>query len=387
VGEQSFLKRRNRKESSLVDKQRILIVEDHASLREAIRRTLEGAGYAMMPCGDGVEALRVMEETPPDLIVADILMPKMDGYDFYHAVRARSEWTSIPFIFLTALAERQDRLRGKALGVESYLTKPVDPEELLITIRARLARAQAVQASAESILDEVKQQIVTVLGHEMRTPLTHISGYTELALQDIASLPPELLEKFLQSISQGTDRLTNLADDFLMLVRLDTGQTKQEYQQLAEARGDLDMIVDRTVDRYERRAAAKGLRLNSLVQPGLPPVQLCELLFFEALGRLIDNAVKFTQGEGKTVMVNAREAQGWIEVAVIDEGIGISAKELPHLFERFRQIDRERMEQQGVGLGLSIAQGLIHLHGGEIAVTSTPGEGSTFTIKLPVAEA
>ena len=103
-----------------------------------------------------------------------------------------------------------------------------------MTVRARLERTQAVQASSEAKLDTIKQQIVTALGHEMRTPLTYIRGYTELALEDVPSLPPEVLEEFLQGISLGADRLTRLAEDFLALVRLDTGQTEREFRQLVE---------------------------------------------------------------------------------------------------------------------------------------------------------
>jgi two-component system sensor histidine kinase/response regulator len=365
----------------------VLVVEDEPSLRKAIRLTLAAEGYVVLAANDGVQALQVMEEKTPGIIVADITMPRMDGYEFYHAVRARPEWTSIPFIFLTARAQRAEVIRGKALGVEDYLVKPVDPEELLVTVRARLARAQAIQKKAEAELDEIKQQIVTVLGHEMRTPLTYIRGYTELALEDIPSMSPELLEEFLQSISQGADRLTKLTDDFLTLVRLDTGQAESEFRQLVEIHRDLDTIVTRVVGQYEPLAAAKGLALKSRVKPNLPPVALCEVLFADALGRLIDNAIKFSPDQGKQIVVHAQEVREWKEITVTDEGLGISPDEIPHIFERFRQVNRKKMEQQGVGLGLPIARGIIRLHGGEITVESALGQGSTFTIRLPRAEA
>jgi two-component system sensor histidine kinase/response regulator len=364
----------------------VLVVEDHSPLRMAIKGILENEGYAVLTAGDGNQALQEMEKTRPDIIVADIMMPGMDGYDFYDAVRARSEWMPIPFIFLTARAQRQDVIKGKSLGVEDYLVKPVDPEELLVTVRARLERTQAVQASSEAKLDTIKQQIVTALGHEMRTPLTYIRGYTELALEDIPSLSPEVLEEFLQGISLGADRLTRLAEDFLALVRFDTGQTEREFRQLVETRRDLATVVAHVIRQYESEAAAKGITLELVAGQSLPPVHLCEPLFADALGRLVGNAVKFSFGEGKRVTVSVKEAQDWVEIAVADEGVGIAAEEVPHLFERFRQVDREKVEQQGVGLGLSIARGVILLHGGEIAVTSVVGEGSTFVVRLPSAE-
>jgi signal transduction histidine kinase len=364
----------------------VLIVEDQPSLLAAVRLTLEAEGYSVLTASNGIQALQVMEQETPAIIVADIMMPEMDGYDLFAAVRARPEWVSIPFIFVTAMAEREERLKGKALGAEDYLTKPVDPEELLIAVRTRLARTQAIRRSAEESLEELKRQIVTMLGHELRTPLTYIRGYTDLALDDVPSLPPELLEEFLRAIRQGADRLTRVADDFLALVRLDTGQARQEFQQLVQVHRDLSAIVMRTIHLHEPQAAAKGVALTSRIEPNLPPVQLCEPLFVDALRRLLDNAIKFSREESEAVTVSCRVVAEGVEIAVIDEGVGIPPDEIRHAFERFRQIDRQRMEQQGIGLGLAIAQEIIQLHGGDISVTSVAGEGSTFTIRLPLAE-
>jgi signal transduction histidine kinase len=118
----------------------------------------------------------------------------------------------------------------------------------------------------------------------------------------------------------------------------------------------------------------------------LPQVRLCEPFLVDALGRLLDNAIRFSRDSGERVSVDVRVSGPWVEIAVQDEGIGIASDQIPNLFERFRQIDRQHMEQQGAGLGLAIARELIDLHGGEITVDSQIGEGSTFTIRLPVAE-
>jgi len=119
----------------------VLVVEDRESLLIAIQSILEAEGYTVLIATDGVKALQVMEEVRPDLILSDILMPKMDGYELYEAVRARPEWASIPFIFLTAKAEREDVSKGKDLGVEDYIIKPFEPEDLLLAVRARLDRS------------------------------------------------------------------------------------------------------------------------------------------------------------------------------------------------------------------------------------------------------
>nr|HID14400.1 HAMP domain-containing histidine kinase [Anaerolineae bacterium] len=211
--------------------------------------------------------------------------------------------------------------------------------------------------------------------------------YTELALEEIPSLSPDDLHEFLLGIKRGADRLIRLVEDLLLLVRLDTGRAAKEFRLLVRVHRDLDAILRRTVQQYEEQAAACGVTLETRLEPDLPPVRLCRLFFVDALGRLMDNGIKFSRGKEKRVTVSAQATDGWVEVAVSDQGVGIPAKEIPHLFERFRQIGREKMEQQGVGLGLAIAQELIHLHGGEITVESEPGVGSTFTIRLPCLSA
>ncbi len=365
--------------------QHILVVEDHEILLEAIRDILETAGYIVSTAPDGVQALQVMEKIRPDLIVADIMMPRMDGYTLYEAVRARPEWVPIPFIFLTAKTEKEEMLKGKGLGAEDYITKPFDAQELLVVVRARLKRAQAIREVTEAEFDQLKQQIITVLSHELRTPLTYVRTYTELALEEISSLSHEDLQEFLLVIKQGADRLTQLVEDLLFLVRLDTGRVAEEFRLLACVRHDLDAILRRTVQQYEEQAMACGVMLETRLDSNLPPVWLCEPLFVDALGRLVDNGIKFSKEKGKRVTVSAQATGDWVEVAVSDQGVGIPAEEIPHLFQHFRQIDRDKMEQQGVGLGLAIAQELIYLHSGEITVKSKPGVGSIFTIRLPLA--
>ena len=365
----------------------ILVVEDHELLLRALRDMLEIHGYRVVTAKNGVEALEAMEHTTPDLIVADIMMPQMDGYAFYQAVRARPAWVPIPFIFLTAKADREDVLKGKGMGAEEYLTKPFDSEELLVTIQSRLARAEAIRESSAAEFERLKGQIVTAFSHEIRTPLTYVRGYTELALEDLASATPESLEAFLHGIKRGADRLTRLVDDLLFLVRLDTGRVADEFHSLVHVSAAWDQTVAQTVQHYIPMAAEHGLLLEAEISPDLPPVELCESLFADALRRLIDNAIKFSRGAGKRVLVSARPNGEWIEIAVSDEGVGIAPQELPHLFERFRQIDRDHLEQQGMGLGLAIARELVRLHRGDIEVQSRVGAGSTFTIRLPVAVA
>lgn len=365
---------------------RILIVEDHQRLLHGLRSVLELEGYQVFTALDGVEALEKMDQVRPDLVVADIMMPRMDGYALYEAIRSRPEWVPIPVIFLTAKAEREDVLKGKGLGAEDYITKPLDTEELLVTVRARLERADAIQKVAETEFERLKQQIVTVLGHELRTPLTYVAGYTELALEEAPNLSPPEFQDFLLSIKKGADRLNHLVEDMLLMVHLDTGQIDQDFQVMSRVYHDLGSLLRDGTELYRERARDRGVQIEIDITPDLPPVRLCEEYFLDSFGRLVGNAVKFSRSDGGHVTVSARAVDGWVEVSVADEGVGIPREKLSQLFQRFQQVDRHRMEQQGVGVGLAIAMELIRLHGGEITVDSQLGRGSTFTIRLPTIE-
>ncbi len=368
-----------------MSEQRILVVEDHKSMSRAIQGILESEGFAVSTAADGTEALEVMEEVRPDLVLADIMMPKMDGYTLYEEIRARPEWITIPFVFLTARSEREDRLKGKRLGAEDYVTKPFDAEELIVVVRSRLGRARAIHEATAASFEQLKEQIVTVLGHELRTPLTYVTGYTDLALEDVSSLTPEEVEEFLNGIKAGADRLNRLVEDLLLLVQIDSGRAREEFKALASERHDLASIVRQTAEQFVKRAERRGVVLTVDVESDLPPVILCAPYFKDALGRIIENGIKFSRQAAKPVLVSANGEDKWVKIAVSDQGVGIPPDQLDDIFDRFRQANRDQQEQQGAGLGLAIAEELIELHGGRITVDSTPGEGSTFTILLPRA--
>ena len=366
--------------------QHILVVEDHKPMSRAIEGILESEGYTVSTATDGLEALDIMEQVQPDLILADIMMPRMDGYTLYDRVRACADWVTIPFVFLTAKSEREDKLKGKELGAEDYITKPFDAEELIVSVRSRLGRARAIEKASEAAFEQLKQQIVTVLGHELRTPLTYVTGYTDLALEDIASLKHEEVEEFLYGIKAGADRLNRLVEDLLLLVQIDSGQAREQFEALVARYTDLNEIVRRTARTFAPQASEQHVSVTVFTDSDLPPVRLCEPFFVDALGRLIENGIKFSRNQGAEVRIRTSAEEGWVTVAVSDEGVGIPEDELDHLFERFRQINRDKMEQQGAGLGLAIADALVHLHGGRIAVESTPNEGTTFSLQLPPAK-
>jgi len=365
----------------------ILVVEDHDLLLFAMRDMLEAEDYKVVTATDGVDALDKMQSITPDLIIADISMPRMDGYTFFEEVHAVPAWVPIPFVFLTARAEQEDRLRGKALGAEDYIIKPFDPQELLVVVNSRIGRAQEIRAATATEFDDLKQQIITLLSHELRTPLTSVYGYTELALEEATGLPPGDFQQFLQGIKKGADRLTQLVEDLLMVVRLDSGELQREFDQLGSVQDGIMGMVRRAARAQAGKFSDQDVTIVVDVEEGLPPVLVHEYFVSDALARLVDNAVKFTRTSPKRIRLGARVDGDKVAIEVQDWGVGIAPDQMDRLFERFGQLNRHQMEQQGTGLGLVIAQELVRCMGGTITVASSRDEpsGSTFTILLPIA--
>jgi signal transduction histidine kinase len=352
---------------------------------EGIRDLLEMSGYRVRIALNGQEALDLLDRERPDLIISDIMMPLIDGYEFHTKVRERPELLRVPFIFLTARGEKADIRRGKALGVDDYITKPFDEEDLLIAVRAKLSRWGDISRLRDEEMADLKLTILLALSHEFRTPLAYILNYTEMLEMDSGALSPDEFRQFLNGIRKGASRLNRLVEDFITLVELETGEAYNAYclrrHQIADTSAWL-RVVGRG---YKAAAERRGLKLIVDIPDRLPPINADETYLGDAIGRLLDNAIKFSGLDSKWVRMKAEANAGTLKVLIEDQGIGIPEKALGSLFSVFYQIDRAKQEQQGTGSGLSICKGLVSLHGGRVLAVSELGEGSTFTIEIPVA--
>ncbi|HJW83957.1 MAG TPA: ATP-binding protein [Anaerolineae bacterium] len=365
-----------------MSRHRILVVEDDEAMAGGISDVLELAGYEVQTAHNGREGLAALDGWSPDLIVSDIMMPEMDGYDLFKGVRARPELISIPFIYLTAKGQKVDIRQGKTMGAEDYLVKPFDWEDLLVAVKSRLERFQEIRTASETEIATLKNRILNTLSHEFRTPLTYISGYADL-LQD-KDLPPADLQHFLKRLQSGSMRLSRLVEDFLFLVSLQAGEAEMAYRLQRDHFAGWSTLVERVLANHADKAAARRVTFSSQVDASIPGTMLHAAFVESAVSRLVDNAVKFTMNKPGDIHVEVSARDGGVQIAVSDEGIGINSEHLPTIFEPFHQIDREKHEQQGAGVGLAIVKGIADMHGGKVEVKSTPGAGSTFMIWLPL---
>lgn len=362
-------------------KEQILIVEDDLAMSTGIRDVLDMAGYKVQLAENGQEALRVLNRFRPDLIISDIMMPEMDGFELLEEVRRRPYWAVIPFIFLTAKGQRTDIRAGKQLGADDYLVKSVDLDDLLVVVRAKLDRAIVLRQQSLTEMENLKNTILNMLSHEFRTPLTYITGYVDLMQE--GNWSPEDLQKFLSRIKGGSARLNRLVEDFLLLVRFETDDARQAYLMDKRPFNDWGNLINRVFESLRDAAAQRGVEFVAEIASGLPLIDAHENYLENALHRLVDNAIKFSKPGGAQVVVRVVVEDRRVCARVIDHGIGIPPLELPRMFDRFHQINRERMEQQGAGVSLSIVKGIAELHRGEVECSSEEGAGSEFSLCLP----
>jgi two-component system sensor histidine kinase/response regulator len=361
----------------------ILLVDDDDAILDGTSDLLRLYGYNVITAVNGRQALDMMETCLPDLVVADIMMPDMNGYELFEAVRQRQEWAAIPFIFLSALGQQSDVRRGIKLGADAYVTKPFEPEDLLIAIQARLKRVHEIQSATQADVERMKQQLITIFGHELRTPLSYIYGYVNLLQEQHHELDEQSLEEMLNGVQRGAERLVRLIEDLMLLVRLDSGLLEMEIG-VRQGPAQVRPIVWEVFGKLKQAAEERNVTLENRVSEDL--IVWCMPNYLaEALLRLVDNAIKFSKrGEPGHVLVDAFTQDDQAVIRVHDQGIGIAPSQFEQIFDRFHQVDRQKMEQQGAGLGLTIARGLIRLHGGNISVQSELGKGSIFSIHLPL---
>ncbi len=373
--------------STTIQKAKVLVVEDDIHLLEGIRDILELDGYSVLTAENGVNGIEVLnkQSAPPDLIVSDIMMPKMDGIQFLKEVRKENRWFSIPFIFLTAKGERADVHRGMRLGVDDYVIKPYDPSDLLVKIESRLERHRSLNQMHNSGMASLKRQILTMLNHEFRTPLTFVVAYSDMLNNPgDQELSKEEMLSYISGITAGADRLRNLIENFIILVELETDSARQTFDWRKGPIASVQGIFKEAQERV-KEIQTDDHPVTVEIPAEMPLITGDVEYLTVALALLLNNACKFSD-EGAPITLGVSVVDKEVTLCVKDKGRGIANAEQEHVWESFYQIDRAVNEDQGAGSGLAIVKGIALLHGGRVSLESEVGEGSTFKITLPVTE-
>jgi signal transduction histidine kinase len=390
-------------------KKKILIVDDVVENIQLAANILTNEGYLVEYATNGLEALDWIENEDFDLMLLDVMMPDMDGFQVCKKVRENPNSSDLPIIFLSAITDKECTIKGLKAGAQDFATKPYNSGELLSRIETHieLSDARKKLKDINSILEEkvrertlelentmielkiakdkaeessrLKSAFLANMSHEIRTPLNGILSFSEfIAYPDISE---DEKKDCMVSLKNSSQRLISLVENIIDISMIDTGQ-----MEIKKGICDLNEIMNGVYGIYKQQAADKGIHLN--INLGSTDIDS----IFESDGKrihqiidnLINNAVKFTIDGRIDFGYEALENE--FKFYVIDTGIGITDVSLPFIFDRFRQVEYNYSRSyDGAGIGLSLVEGFIQLLGGKVWVESEVGKGSAFYFKLPKA--
>jgi two-component system, sensor histidine kinase and response regulator len=371
-------------------KKHILLVEDNERLRSNLLFVLNKEGFDAVGAVNGAEALQVIAKDIPDLVISDIMMPDMDGYDLVKHLRESASTLSVPIIFLTAKGNPEELRSGMLHGVDDYLTKPVNINDLLATINVRLERADEQKKKWIANLNNLQLHLATILPHEVRTPVSGILGASSFLQSEGESLSREDVEELNNTITVSVSRLVRVTENFLLYSQLhilfeeqqlaeQQGSDSDGMNRISNARGYIEEVVDLCALRNNRPHDVRCQLHDGAIR--------CNGAHFgKALYEIIDNAFQFSPS-GSPVEITSCQQGEIYTVSVTDYGRGMSSEqvqlvqELPTIFKQF---DRQRFEQQGMGLGLVLVYSIAQLYGGKVTVSSVQGQSTTVSLQFHV---
>jgi signal transduction histidine kinase len=372
---------------------RILLADDNADMRDYVRRLLANK-FDVEAVGDGEAALEAARAGQFDLVLSDVMMPKLDGFGLLHALRSDDKTRTIPVILLSARAGEESRVEGMGAGADDYLVKPFSARELLARVESHvnlqrerkrseeklehlMVLEQQARASAE-VANRVKDEFLAMLSHELRTPLNAIVGWIQLL--KAGKLGEKDRARGIEVIDRNAAAQRAIIDELLDVSRIITGKLRLDASPV-----DPVTVLDAAIDAIRPAALAKEIEISVSIERNRGLVIGEAVRLQQVIWNVLSNAVKFTPKNGR-IQVEFKVAGKQFEIVIGDTGEGIESEFLPYIFDRFRQADTSaRRKHGGLGVGLSIVRSLVELHGGDVQVFSDgPGKGAMFTIRLPI---
>jgi len=388
------------------DSLNILIVDDTSANLKTLAAILSERGYQVRPCINGEIALNAVQKKLPDLILLDIRMPGIDGYEVCRRLKEDQKTRDVPVIFISALDEAMDKVKAFELGGVDYITKPFQSEEVLARVKTHLSlrqmqarlehqNTQLQQANAKlKELDRLKSQFLANMSHELRTPLNSIIGFTGIMLQGIVGELKDEQKKQLNMVYESAKHLLGLINDILDLSKIEAGKIEVIPSQF-EVKELIHTVEKMVLPLIEE----KRLGMEVIISEDVPP-NICsdKNRIKQVLINLLSNAIKYTESGKISLTVNAdfemrsaelrgEEKELAIQFSVADTGIGIEPGHLPDVFDEFKQIESPlKGKTAGIGLGLAICKKIVEIMRGRIWAESEYGKGSCFQFIIPIEE-
>lgn len=360
----------------------ILVAEDEAATRKMISLYLQKKGFRVLEAANGIEAFTAIMEHPVNLAIVDWILPGMDGLEVCRKIRDKQKSTYVFIIMLTSKGEQEDMIQGFEAGVDEYIPKPVNLQELMARIKVGVRIISLEQELVEKQhelagTNEMKNKFIGIVAHDLRNPVISIRGFSELLLKDAKSLSEEQTE-FLHIIHSTSRNMLAMINDLLDISHIESGM------HLSLAKGSLNALILDRIQMNRLQADKKHITIHKQLSV-IPDVSFDSQRMGQSIDNLISNAVKFSP-IGSNIYIALDQDGELIRFSVTDEGPGIPREEQHLLFSEFHRLSiRPTAGETSTGLGLAITKKIIEAHNGSVEVETREGMGSTFRIILPVA--
>jgi DNA-binding response OmpR family regulator/two-component sensor histidine kinase len=361
----------------------ILIIEDEEPLRQTLAERLTMEGFRVTTAADGEAGLSRIKEEPPDLILCDIMMPRLDGYGVLRALQLDPQTAAIPFIFLTAKTDPPQVRDGMELGADDYLCKPVAKANLLAAIRTRLWKREQQQEVVEHEVEVARQDVMRKLPHELLSPLMSLLSGSQLLESADHTMSIAAIRELGRSMRLSAQRLHRMIRRFLLHAELQAAGHHPEAQ--AKLRGTSHISATALTSALAEHLARHDSRTDDLRLHLIDVEVVMDLTHFcELVAQLVDNAFKFSP-PGSVVQIDlVLLPNAGCVLTVRDQGRGMTPDQIRQV-GAFRQFDSDVWAQPGTGLGLALVRQLVALYCGSLELTSDPGNGTKAVVRLPNA--
>jgi signal transduction histidine kinase len=361
---------------------RILVIDDENEMRQLLSTALRRSGYEVIDTGLGQVGIELALSELPDLVLCDVGLLDITGYEVLRALRARPQTHNTPVVLITGLADFQGMREGMTLGADDYVPKPFDLAELLALIAARLRKSEDLRREAEDRAKKLRSHISMMLPHELLNPLSGIIGLADILRDDSAILKVSEAAEIGRDIQRSGERLHRLIRNFLIYAQLEL--VAAEPERIAVLRqAPPSQFLKVLVEVAERMAEQHHRRADLVLAPVAAEVAMSEANLTKLCEELFDNAFKFS-ASGHPVEVHARLTDGKLWMTLSDEGCGIGDETL-RTVRGADQFERLFTEKRSAGLGLAIAVRMAELHNGRVLIQSQLGTGTSILVELPLA--
>ncbi|MDC1067549.1 hybrid sensor histidine kinase/response regulator [Candidatus Kapabacteria bacterium] len=354
----------------------IVIIDDESYITESLTEILSLEDYNVIPFNNGWDAIEYVKSNPCDLVISDIEMPEIKGYEILEKIKSDLKTATIPFIFLSGLHQNYQIRKGMTLGADDYLTKPFDSEMLIKSVKARIEKSLKFEAVVQSKIDELRLSISTVLPHELLTPLNGILGPMQMLMESYDDFNKSEIQELHKVIYFCANRLKSLISNFLYYNELENKLNNGFKTEFVITSSNQHLLkISESIAFGKNRSNDLKVDLENYNHK----IELDD--FKKLFSELISNAFKFSS-EGSEVVISNKKIEKVICYSIRDNGRGMNSTEISDI-GAYKQFDRSKFEQQGLGLGLYLVKRISELYSLNVEFKSEPNRYTEVLISIP----